>query len=269
MQAAVDAWAQKSGNTVNVIAAKDLNQQLGQALAGGDPPDVFYVNADKFQEYASGGSLAAVGDQIDEPGRLLPGPAPVVHLRRQALLRAEGLLHARAWSSTPTCWAEAGLTDADYPKTWDELSAGGHEADHRRPGRPGLRRHPRPGRRVHGRRPAATSSTRTRPRSPPTRRRTWPRSSSCRACSRRQLQVHREHGPRLGRRGDRHGRGRDDDRGQLDPRRDDERLPEHQLHRGRAAEGPSGNRARWRSPSAGASPPAATSRTPRSTSSTS
>ncbi len=72
VQAAVDAWQQASGNTVKVIAAEDMNLQLGQALAGGDPPDVFYVNADKFQEYASGGSLAAVGDQLDNPEDFYP-----------------------------------------------------------------------------------------------------------------------------------------------------------------------------------------------------
>ena len=50
VQSAVNAWQTASGNKVNLIAAKDINLQLGQALAGGEPPDVFYVNADKFQE---------------------------------------------------------------------------------------------------------------------------------------------------------------------------------------------------------------------------
>src|SRR6478609_3034478 len=75
VQAAADAWAQATGNTAQVTAAENMNQQLGQALAGGDPPDVFYVNSDKFQEYASGGSLAAVGDQLDNPDDFYPALA--------------------------------------------------------------------------------------------------------------------------------------------------------------------------------------------------
>src|SRR2546423_10382369 len=36
-------WASSSGNTATVTPAQDLTQQLGQALAAGTPPDVFYV----------------------------------------------------------------------------------------------------------------------------------------------------------------------------------------------------------------------------------
>src|ERR687897_2860073 len=38
---ATAAWAAKGGNTVTVTPAKDLVQELTQALAGGTPPDVF------------------------------------------------------------------------------------------------------------------------------------------------------------------------------------------------------------------------------------
>ena len=72
VEAAVAAWEEASGNTVELVAADDMNLQLGQALAGGDPPDVFYVNLDKFQEYASGGSLAPIGDQITDPDDFYP-----------------------------------------------------------------------------------------------------------------------------------------------------------------------------------------------------
>ena len=39
VEAAVAAWEEASGNTVELVAADDMNLQLGQALAGGDPPD--------------------------------------------------------------------------------------------------------------------------------------------------------------------------------------------------------------------------------------
>src|SRR4029453_547667 len=40
---ATAAWAKKGGNTVTVTPAKDLNQELTQALGGGPPPDPFYL----------------------------------------------------------------------------------------------------------------------------------------------------------------------------------------------------------------------------------
>src|SRR4051812_22243844 len=49
-------WASASGNTATVTPAQDLTQQLGQALAAGTPPDVFYVDAARFADYASVGA---------------------------------------------------------------------------------------------------------------------------------------------------------------------------------------------------------------------
>ena len=42
---AADAWAEETGNTVEVTVASDMNQQLAQGFAGGNPPDVFYLDA--------------------------------------------------------------------------------------------------------------------------------------------------------------------------------------------------------------------------------
>ncbi|MGW2874086.1 extracellular solute-binding protein, partial [Kitasatospora sp. NPDC001225] len=66
VKAATAAWAQQTGNSVTVQIASNINQQLGQALAGGTPPDLFYVNSDQFANYAKGGSLYAYGDQIPD-----------------------------------------------------------------------------------------------------------------------------------------------------------------------------------------------------------
>ncbi len=122
VEAAIHAWEAASGNTVELIAAKDMNLQLGQALAGGEPPDVFYVNADKFQEYAKGGSLAAVGDKLDNPDDFYQSLRDV--------FTYEGKLYCapKDYSSlgliiNKKSWAAAGLTDADIPKTWDDLAA--------------------------------------------------------------------------------------------------------------------------------------------------
>ena len=121
VQAAVDAWAAKTGNKVELIAAKDINLQLGQALAGGQPPDVFYVNADKFQEYAKGGSLASVGAKLDNPADFYE-PLRKVFTYNNELYCAPKDFSTLGLIINKKSWSAAGLTDADIPKTWDKLA---------------------------------------------------------------------------------------------------------------------------------------------------
>ncbi|MFI5754771.1 extracellular solute-binding protein [Streptomyces sp. NPDC051569] len=120
VKAAADAYAKKSGNTVTVEVAKDMNQQLAQSFAGHKPPDVFYVNSDQFANYAKGGSLHPYGAEISDAddfseqlrgsfsydGKLvcLPKDSSTLGLAINADL-----------------WKKAGLTDKDYPKTWKDL----------------------------------------------------------------------------------------------------------------------------------------------------
>ena len=70
VKAAAAAWASKSGNNVDVVAAADLTQQLGQGFAGGTPPDLFYTGADVVGDYAKAGYLYAYGDQVSSAGFL-------------------------------------------------------------------------------------------------------------------------------------------------------------------------------------------------------
>ncbi|MBN9620359.1 MAG: extracellular solute-binding protein, partial [Actinobacteria bacterium] len=55
VQAAAKAWGASSGNTVQVIPASNLTQQLTQAMSGGAPPDVFYGSSAQFQSLAQSG----------------------------------------------------------------------------------------------------------------------------------------------------------------------------------------------------------------------
>ena len=57
VQDAAARWATGSGSKATVTPAQDIVQQLGQALAGSTPPDVFYVDAARFADYASVGAL--------------------------------------------------------------------------------------------------------------------------------------------------------------------------------------------------------------------
>jgi len=120
VQAAADAWAEESGNTVEVSVAQDLPQQLGQAFAGGTPPDVFYTDAARFPDYAEAGSLYSYGDQISEPDDFYEA------LTRTFTFEDELVCAPKDFSTlglqiNTAAWEAAGLTDADVPTTWDEL----------------------------------------------------------------------------------------------------------------------------------------------------
>ncbi len=122
VKAAADAWAEETGNTVTVTVASDMNQQLAQGFASGSPADVFYMDAGRFADYAKNGSLYAYADELEDNGDFY-----------------ESLRQAFTYDGTQYCapkdfstlalqintdsWAAAGLTDADIPTTWDDLSA--------------------------------------------------------------------------------------------------------------------------------------------------
>jgi multiple sugar transport system substrate-binding protein len=119
---AANAWASSSGNTATVTQAQDIAQQLGQGFASGNPPDVFYLDAGRFATYASAGSLEPYGESFPEKDDFYPN-------LRQAFTY-EGQLYCipkdfstLALQINTDAWSKAGLTDADIPKTWDDLSA--------------------------------------------------------------------------------------------------------------------------------------------------
>jgi len=122
VQAAADAWGKDSGNTVEVVAASDLTQQLSQGFAGDDAPDLFYMSWDQFATYASNGYLDPYAADLPNAGDFY-----------------SSLTDTFTYDGTFTCapkdfstlgliintdlWAAAGLTDADIPTDWDGLEA--------------------------------------------------------------------------------------------------------------------------------------------------
>ena len=122
VQAAADAWGTESGNTVDVVAASDLTQQLSQGFAGDDAPDLFYMSWDQFATYASNGYLDPYAADLPNSGDFY-----------------QSLVDTYTYDGTFTCapkdfstlgliintdlWAAAGLTDADIPTDWDSLEA--------------------------------------------------------------------------------------------------------------------------------------------------
>lgn len=122
MQDAAAAWAKASGNTATVTPAQDLTQQLGQAFAGDSPPDVFYVDAVRFADYASVGALEPYADRISDPDDFYP------NLRTAFTYDGKFYCAPKDFSTlalqiNTDLWTRAGLTGADVPTTWEQLTA--------------------------------------------------------------------------------------------------------------------------------------------------
>ncbi|MBN9157534.1 ABC transporter substrate-binding protein [Microbacterium sp.] len=118
---AVAAWSKTSGVKATVTAASDLNQQLSQGFASGSPADVFYQSTDALAGYASNGSLLAYGDQLKNKDDFYPSLLTSFTYDGKLYCAPKDFSTLQLVINTDL-WAKAGLTDADIPKTWDELA---------------------------------------------------------------------------------------------------------------------------------------------------
>ena len=117
---AANAWAEESGNEVEVLVANDIAQQLSQGFAGGNPPDVFYVDAGVFGDYAAAGNLYPYLDQISDSEDFYPNLVESFTLDGEAYCAPKDV-STLALQINTAVWKKAGLTDADIPTTWEEL----------------------------------------------------------------------------------------------------------------------------------------------------
>jgi multiple sugar transport system substrate-binding protein len=117
---AAAAWAEESGNEVEVVVANDIAQQLSQGFAGGNPPDVFYVDAGVFGDYAEAGNLYPYLDQMEDAEDFYPNLVETFTLDDQGYCAPKDFSTLALQINTES-WKKAGLTDADVPTTWDEL----------------------------------------------------------------------------------------------------------------------------------------------------
>ena len=118
--AAADAWAEESGNTAEVIAAQDLNQQLSQGFAAGSPPDVFYVGSDYVAGYAAQGSLEPYAADMENADDFYPNLKEAFTVD-DTYYCAPKDFSTLALVINQDAWTAAGLTEDDIPTTWDEL----------------------------------------------------------------------------------------------------------------------------------------------------
>lgn len=122
VQAAADAWGAESGNTVEVIAASDLNQQLGQGFSGNNPPDLFYMGWDQFQTYAKNGYLEPYAENLSNADQFYPALKDAFTYDGTFYCAPKDFSTLGLIINTDL-WAAAGLTDADIPTDWDSLTA--------------------------------------------------------------------------------------------------------------------------------------------------
>ncbi|MGI8901172.1 MAG: sugar ABC transporter substrate-binding protein [Nocardioides sp.] len=118
---AAEAWAEESGNTVKVIVAQDIGQQLSQGFAGGKPPDVFYVDASVFADYAANDNLYPYAEQVEDVSDFYPNLLKTFTLEGTQYCVPKDF-STLALQINTNAWKEAGLTDDDIPTTWEELA---------------------------------------------------------------------------------------------------------------------------------------------------
>ena len=122
VNAAAAQFAASSGNSVTVTPAQNITQQLGQAFAGSNPPDVFYVDAGVFANYASVGALYPYASQVPDVNDFYQ-PLRDAFTYKGQLYCIPKDFSTLALEINTDLWAKAGLTEADVPTTWDQLTA--------------------------------------------------------------------------------------------------------------------------------------------------
>ncbi len=119
---AVKKWSDESGVKAEVRAASDLNQELAQGFAGGQPPDVFYLSTDQLASYASNGSLEPYASDLENADAFFPTLEDAFTYEDQFWCAPKDFSTLALVINTKL-WKQAGLTDADVPTDWDQLAS--------------------------------------------------------------------------------------------------------------------------------------------------
>lgn len=122
VQEALDAWSEESGTKVSLQVASDLAQELSQGFAAGEPADLFYLSTDQIAGFASNGSLQAYGDELSNKDDFYPSLVENFTID-DTFYCAPKDFSTLALVINSQMWANAGLTDADLPQSWDDLAA--------------------------------------------------------------------------------------------------------------------------------------------------
>ena len=123
LQEMVDTYnANNPGVNVTLNQVPDYDTVLQTAMAGGEPPDVFYIDSFRLPDYVAANSLMPIGDQMDDPDDFYPS-------LRQAFTIDDTFWCPPKDFSTLALQYNTDLFDAaglEYPTpdwTWDDLRA--------------------------------------------------------------------------------------------------------------------------------------------------
>jgi len=116
----LDAFNEQTGAHAVFEAQSDMTTALNTALAGGDPPDVFYVDSNNLPDLAAAGALAPVPDGIlSDPDDIYPS------LKEAFTFEGTWYCPPKDFSTLGLVYDPAALEAAGVavPTTWDELAA--------------------------------------------------------------------------------------------------------------------------------------------------
>ncbi|MBK7217732.1 MAG: ABC transporter substrate-binding protein [Candidatus Promineofilum sp.] len=123
LQEMVDTYnANNPGVNVTLSQVPDYDTVLQTAMAGGEPPDVFYIDSFRLPDYVAADSLMPIGDQMDDPDDFFPS-------LRQAFTINDTFWCPPKDFSTLALQYNKDMFDAaglEYPTpdwTWDDLRA--------------------------------------------------------------------------------------------------------------------------------------------------
>ncbi|MGH9247183.1 MAG: ABC transporter substrate-binding protein [Acidimicrobiales bacterium] len=118
LQGIIDAYNEQSDNDATLNIVPEYDTTLQAALAGGDPPDVFYLNDQRLPDLVEAGALAPAEGQVENDDDFYPS------LRDAFTYDGTFWCPPKDFSTLalqydPDALAAAGI---DPPTTWDELA---------------------------------------------------------------------------------------------------------------------------------------------------
>ncbi len=132
LNAAIAAYNKLGRNTVKLNILPEYDTALQTALAGGEPPDVFYVNDNKLPDLARAGALEPIGDKVDNPDDFYDS------LKQSFTYQDVYYCPPKDFSTLQLVYNvdELAAAGVQPPKTWEELTTAAQKLT--KPGRPGL-----------------------------------------------------------------------------------------------------------------------------------
>jgi multiple sugar transport system substrate-binding protein len=121
-QDTVAPWEAKTGNTVKVVSAADIDQELTKGFADGSAPDLFVTDAEVFPTYAKAGNLLAYGDQLSMKSDFYPNLVQTFTYGGKFYCAPMDFTTLALVINTDL-WQQAGLGTGDVPQDWSALES--------------------------------------------------------------------------------------------------------------------------------------------------